>query len=672
MNTLLMNILLIIIFYYSNSGLCIHIKSVRNIILELEDWDENEDENGDEDDDNSDNPLNYAPEQPEDDVSQIMFDVEKLLVVTGGSVGVVSNNEPTSRFYCHVCNVTYCRHCAHLKLVKDDNILVQDFIATNDIEPKNTPRILRKAISTNRINNQGSLSAPLLVNLPRDEDGVIVCQDSFSCCGEDQTFTKSKHVNLYDKNYVYKCKVLTKLCTQCRSSQQYDGSEQGILNMGKFLMHHNLLRDYMYHFLIGNSCTLNGYYKILALSQENGGNSTFRKDLTYQDFKDAWYSFLDLLDISFAEGATCPECGEHPECVVCDATSLGHQKKFSALVLNDNSNETPTPKFSNYRDRLAISRKHTRKHLKKWISKQLSSSELDTFITEMESFHPEILKVMRWYEEEHLDSAVDILQCLYSSSPVCSYIFPSEEVAYLMADLFDPSIKSSVTKMRKLQQHCPLFFNLLKEFNGPCLPDEWKELVDSLITLAHVPFPDTEPVVTEKCDNLINHIGSFPNLPILRKRGVYQQDKQSKKKKKECRKNYSGHPNLTSGIFTLYCQHGICYGYQVMHKEESPDTPFTIFKTRFPIAPKMVVYDNCCALHAYCLNRDPEFFKDTLFLIDRFHWKNHRACSFGYCLAKYPAFKNLNSQINEQQNAATKKLKTQLSYMRPDNFVKHF
>ena len=37
----------------------------------------------------------------------------------------------------------------------------------------------------------------------------------------------------------------------------------------------------------------------------------------------------------------------------------------------------------------------------------------------------------------------------------------------------------------------------------------------------------------------------------------------------------------------------------------------------------------------------------------------------------YHEFDWINSQINEQQNAATKRLKTQLSYMRPDHFMAH-
>lgn len=133
--------------------------------------------------------------------------MEKLLVVTGGSVGVVSNNLPTSRFFCHICMVTYCRHCAYLKLTKDENILVQDFIAANEIiQPTNSARILNPAVSTKKVQFSQGTSAIPLVNLPRDEEGLIICQDSFSCCSDDEISSTTKLVNLYDKNHVYKCK----------------------------------------------------------------------------------------------------------------------------------------------------------------------------------------------------------------------------------------------------------------------------------------------------------------------------------------------------------------------------------------------------------------------------------------------------------------------------------
>ena len=90
---------------------------------------------------------------------------------------------------------------------------------------------------------------------------------------------------------------------------------------------------------------------------------------------------------------------------------------------------------------------------------------------------------------------------------------------------------------------------------------------------------------------------------------------------------------------------GVCIGFEVMVCRESPNVPFTLFKTRFSkgahiikhdtcvnlcmvydlfsLAPSLVIYDNACSLHTYCLLRDPHRFKYTRFLVDRFHWSNH-------------------------------------------------
>lgn len=56
------------------------------------------------------------------------------------------------------------------------------------------------------------------------------------------------------------------------------------------------------------------------------------------------------------------------------------------------------------------------------------------------------------------------------------------------------------------------------------------------------------------------------------------------------------------------------------------------------VAPKVVIYDNACNLHDYALNRDPGFFKNTKFFVDRFHWFNHK----GKSSVKFIAFFNLN------------------------------
>jgi len=82
----------------------------------------------------------------------------------------------------------------------------------------------------------------------------------------------------------------------------------------------------------------------------------------------------------------------------------------------------------------------------------------------------------------------------------------------------------------------------------------------------------------------------------------------------------------------------------------------------------LIVYDNACHLHAYCLNRDPIRYAETSFRIDRFHWKNHTACNKGYQLRLYDP---INSEIVEQKNAVLKKLRSQLSYMSVQNFLAH-
>ena len=51
-------------------------------------------------------------------------------------------------------------------------------------------------------------------------------------------------------------------------------------------------------------------------------------------------------------------------------------------------------------------------------------------------------------------------------------------------------------------------------------------------------------------------------------------------------------------------------------------------KFNFHSAPDVIIYDNACNLHAYCLNRNPKFFQKTRFLADRFHWPNHTGMSY--------------------------------------------
>ena len=75
-------------------------------------------------------------------------------------------------------------------------------------------------------------------------------------------------------------------------------------------------------------------------------------------------------------------------------------------------------------------------------------------------------------------------------------------------------------------------------------------------------------------------------------------------------------------MFTWFCKHGICYCFFIIPHAEGRNEAFSCLSKNFVVAPKLVVYDFACALQDYCLNRQPEHFKNTTFLEDRFHWAN--------------------------------------------------
>ncbi|XP_078336393.1 uncharacterized protein LOC144626389 isoform X3 [Crassostrea virginica] len=70
--------------------------------------------------------------------------------------------------------------------------------------------------------------------------------------------------------------------------------------------------------------------------------------MSYQDFKEAWYAFLDLLDIDFHESFQCPKCRPSPGTVVMDATSVAFRKElisWQSMFSTDYKDEEPYDKI---------------------------------------------------------------------------------------------------------------------------------------------------------------------------------------------------------------------------------------------------------------------------------------------------------------------------------------
>ncbi len=50
------------------------------------------------------------------------------------------------------------------------------------------------------------------------------------------------------------------------------------------------------------------------------------KQFPYHWLRASWYHDLNILDIDYPAGFTCPKCGDEPKTIVCDATSLAFRR----------------------------------------------------------------------------------------------------------------------------------------------------------------------------------------------------------------------------------------------------------------------------------------------------------------------------------------------------------
>ena len=63
----------------------------------------------------------------------------------------------------------------------------------------------------------------------------------------------------FDLLYVFS--VFSQMCPNCHGVVHYDGSSDSMLNMGSFAVSHNLLRNFMHHFVHGRWVLYECFFK---------------------------------------------------------------------------------------------------------------------------------------------------------------------------------------------------------------------------------------------------------------------------------------------------------------------------------------------------------------------------------------------------------------------------
>ncbi|KXN92079.1 hypothetical protein AN958_09782 [Leucoagaricus sp. SymC.cos] len=136
-----------------------------------------------------------------------------------------------------------------------------------------------------------------------------------------------------------------------------------------------------------------------------------------------------------------------------------------------------------------------------------------------------------------------------------------------------------------------------------------------------------------------------------------------------CSKYYATYSQkqLTGGIMVTWCTHSISYRFHFIAESEGRNNVFLAMITRWPKAPKHIIYDFSCALAPYCLLQEPDFFANFLFMIDHFHAHDHTKCAPA-CFASTYAEVNLDvAQINtstvERGNSLIAHIRKLVSYM---------
>jgi Kyakuja-Dileera-Zisupton transposase len=173
--------------------------------------------------------------------------------------------------------------------------------------------------------------------------------------------------------------------------------------------------------------------------------------------------------------------------------------------------------------------------------------------------------------------------------------------------------------------------------------------------------------------------GSYYGRPPIRRRPFYEgrdgeQDgtqaaAEARRQNQLCQKYYETYKkqSLTGGLMAIWCPHLVCLGFHKMPRSEGRDDVFSAIFTHWEKAPEVVIYDFACQLAPYCLVREPEYFRDTLFVIDEMHANGHSNCSQACFLSNYmhttSDLLHINSNAAECSNSGLSRIRKTISYM---------
>ena len=520
---------------------------------------------------------------------------------------------------------------------------------------------------------------------------IPLFNESTKCSDHGNIFDKDKTIVMHEAQLHLphdseKVPIHYRPAVGCLCRQHYDGRYQLLLNVDNYhVFPYTWLFDIL-HNTQSNHYTL--YGAVAAVNQTRAVSDMGRlTEHTYKKLRYAYNCFVRRLEFNYSSAYRCEVCGPNPKRVGMDGLCMGGRKDLLPFTTVE---ELPNVevKGSTIEQQVFVRKKEVRNQLKQYANldkghrykkniEPLSDVKY-TQLCDSLACNKSLQKVVISAGNPCPESLQRFVGELSMDSPLCGMI----QIAGndLVCDILVDSIVYDEANFQRtilgnkelLVKSCPLLIGFLEAreiyFN------EKQVLLKDLINYLAKPFQGGEPAAG--CYGPINEsavkLADYPNFPIIR--GLANYDANKHNEVNGCRKSAKSTSSLNPGMFLTFCPHGICLGFQVMINKESPRVPFEMLMTRFKEMPTEVIYDNACHLHVYALKREPNRFKNTRFMIDRLHAKNHVSCSLGYDMNEYKAdvsIATFNSQICEQANADLRRLSTAFTSMGPENIIQH-
>lgn len=120
----------------------------------------------------------------------------------------------------------------------------------------------------------------------------------------------------------------------------------------------------------------------------------------------------------------------------------------------------------------------------------------------------------------------------------------------------DSELPSSL--LNQLQQNIPIFFEIFTKIGY--IPKSFFPILDIIQKCVEATFTgDVHVQSSQVSDQESLPLACYPSMPAVCKRGRYEAD--CRKPVGSCKKTGARHPSLLPGIFTVFCPHGMTYGF---------------------------------------------------------------------------------------------------------------